>query len=115
MLLFLSSCAGFLHKNSQEIEISSNPSEAYIYVDGWIAKTPTKITLSSSSKNYIIKAKKDGYAEKEVKVERSIRYKSVFLANLIWTLGYPYAIYVDFVSGHAFELKNTEINLEKVQ
>ncbi len=109
----ISGCAGIFNGHSKEIEIASEPTDAYIYIDGWIAKTPTRIALSPSNKNYTIKIKKDGYVEQEVEVKRSVRYGPVFFANLGWLFAYPYAVYVDFSSGNAFEMMDTKIILEK--
>lgn len=106
-------CASLTGKNNQEVTISTSPSEAYIYVDGWVAKTPAKLNLTASSASYLIKVKKEGYKDEEVRINRRLRYQEVFLENLVWIFGYPLAVYADFSSGRAFELQDTQIELKE--
>ena len=109
-LLILASCAAI--PSEKEIEITSVPPNAYVYVDGWILKTPAKVTLKND-RSHVIKVKKEGYKDSEVNPEISIRYGVVFGANLIWTFVYPVAVLIDFTSGHAFGIADTHIILEE--
>lgn len=113
LCMTLFGCASLNGKNNQEVTISTSPSEAYIYVDGWVAKTPVKLNLTAASSSYLIKVKKEGYKDEEVKVNRRLRYREVFLENLVWMFGYPIAVYVDFSNGRAFELQDTQIELKE--
>jgi len=110
-LLSLSSCASLLNSRYQEVTISTSPADAYIYVDGWIAKTPTKLTINSTAKSIIVK--KEGYKQKELSIPKNTRYMQVFVGNLFWLPIYPFALYCDYGNGTAYEIENINIDLEK--
>lgn len=112
VLFFATSCATFFNPFYPEVDISTAPKDTYVYIDGWILKTPAKIKINAKTQFLI--AKKQGYKEKEVALEKKLRFKQVYLANIIWGPFYPWAIYVDYSSGKAYEIeKNININLER--
>ena len=108
-LLSVASCASLLNSRYQEVNISTLPPDAYVYVDGWIAKTPTKLTIDAKTKSILVKKK--GYREKEITMEKNTRYKHVYLGNLFWFSIYPFAVYSDYANGAAYEIKK-DINID---
>lgn len=112
LIFSLTNCASFFSFENKEIEITTIPPDAYVYVDGWIIKTPQKVVIGNNRSNVII-VKKDGYKTKEVTPDIGIKYKEVFGYNLIWTLAYPFAVAFDFITGGAFGVADTKIILEE--
>ncbi|MDA9817997.1 PEGA domain-containing protein [Flavobacteriaceae bacterium] len=112
-ILFLSSCSNMHYKkNKGGINISSNPSKAYIYVDGWITKTPASIPIFG--KKHIIKFKKDGYKDKEIEVNGDFNFFRTYIGNMIFLIFYPVAIWHDINTGAAWEInENINVNLKK--
>lgn len=119
ILPFLSSCSTYIYLKDdlrKGVNITSTPSGAYFYVDGWIAKTPANVTLSSESRNSIIKFRKEGYKEKTVKIGSKFRFFPTIIGNLLWNFFYFNALAIDMGKhGAAWDLeRNISVKLEKV-
>jgi len=105
-------CATIIHGTSQDINISSNPDEAELWIDGArMGTTPTKVTLKRKN-NYLLTIKKEGYKETTVKIESST--SAWIIGNVIF--GGIIGCGIDFISGGAYDLKpeRVDINLTKL-
>jgi hypothetical protein len=116
IFLFLSSCATYIHKKEdfKGTNITSNPSGAYVYVDGTITKTPTNIRMNVKPKEgHIIKFRKEGYKEKEVVVKKKFRPISTIFGNMLWTFWYPLTLWLDLERGAWDFEDDINVTLEK--
>jgi hypothetical protein len=105
-------CASIIHGTTQDINISSAPDQAEIWIDGAkMGSTPTKITLKRKD-NYLVTIKKEGYKEATMKIEGTA--SAWIIGNIIFG-GIPGCV-IDLLTGGAYDLKPeyVDINLTKV-
>lgn len=93
-------CASLVNGRTQEVNISSNPIGATVYVDGRNSGiTPTKVILSRKE-DHMITLKKQGYRDQNISVIRSI--SGAVAGNLI--AGGFVGWGVDAISGAQYKL-----------
>ena len=105
-------CASIINGTTQDIQISTNPDNAEIWIDGAnYGKTPSRVTLKRKS-SYLISLKKEGHKETSVKIEGKV--SSWIIGNIIF--GGIIGCGIDFISGGAYELypELLSINLTKL-
>jgi hypothetical protein len=105
-------CASIIHGTSQDINISSVPDQAEVWIDGArMGTTPTKITLKRKD-NYLVAIKKEGYTDATMKIEG--KASGWLFGNIIF--GGLIGCGVDLINGAAYELKPgiVDINLSKL-
>ena len=105
-------CASIVHGTTQDIQISSSPDNAEIWIDGAnYGKTPSRVTLKRQS-SYLITLKKEGHKESTIKIEGKV--SSWIIGNIIF--GGIIGCGIDFISGGAYDLypELLSINLSKL-
>jgi hypothetical protein len=105
-------CASIIHGTTQDINISSAPDQAEIWIDGAkMGSTPTKITLKRKD-NYLVTIKKEGYKEATMKIEGTA--SAWLIGNIIF--GGIIGCGIDLITGGAYDLKPeyVDINLTKL-
>lgn len=105
-------CATIIHGSSQDVNISSSPDEAEVWIDGArMGTTPTKVNLKRKS-DYLVTVKKEGYKEATVKIEGST--SAWIIGNVIF--GGIIGCGIDFITGGAYDLKpeRVDINMTKL-
>ncbi len=105
-------CASIIHGSSQDINISSSPDEAEVWIDGArMGMTPTKVNLKRKN-DYLVTVKKEGYKEATVKIEGST--SAWIIGNVIF--GGIIGCGIDFITGGAYDLKpeRVDINMTKL-
>ena len=105
-------CATIIHGSSQDINISSSPDEAEVWIDGArMGTTPTKVTLKRKN-DYLVTVKKEGYKEATMKIEGET--SAWVIGNVIF--GGIIGCGIDFITGGAYDLKpeRVDINLTKL-
>lgn len=105
-------CATIIHGTTQDIDISSAPDQAEVWIDGArMASTPTKVTLKRKD-NYLVTIKKEGYKEATVKIEGTT--SAWIIGNIIF--GGIIGCGIDLISGGAYDLKpeRLDINMTKL-
>ena len=105
-------CATIIHGSTQEIQLSSAPDAAEIWIDGSrMGTTPTTVTLKRSG-TFLVTMKKEGYKEATVKIEGST--SAWIIGNIIF--GGIIGCGIDLISGGAYDLKpeRVDINLTKM-
>jgi hypothetical protein len=96
-------CATIIHGSSQDINISSCPDEADVWIDGArMGTTPTKLTLKRKNE-YLVTVKKEGYKETTLKIERIT--SGWIIGNIIFGVGGIIGCGIDFINGAAYDLK----------
>lgn len=100
-------CATIVKGRSQKITVMSNPSEAWVTVDGQQIKTPGAITLDSTRSMYVLKFEKEGYEPVEFKLKREL--SGWLFGNIIF--GGIIGIVIDFVSNSAYKLSPEEVEV----
>lgn len=100
-------CASIIHGSRQDINISSSPDDAEVWIDGVrMGATPTKVTLKRKD-NYLVTVKKEGYKDATVKIEGST--SAWIIGNVIF--GGIIGCGIDFLSGAAYDLKPERIDV----
>lgn len=105
--LFASSCATIFRGTDQVINITSEPSNANVLVDGSsMGKTPLSLSLRKS-KHSSVMVKKAGYNTQTRQLNKS--FDPISLLNIFWDYSTT-----DFISGAAFEYQPNSLhfNLE---
>jgi len=105
-------CGSIIHGTSQDINISSSPDEAEVWIDGArMGTTPTKVNLKRKG-DYLVTVKKEGYKEATVKIEGST--SAWIIGNIVF--GGIIGCGVDFITGGAYDLKpeRVDINMTKL-
>ena len=105
-------CATIIHGSTQDINISSAPDQAEVWIDGArMATTPTKVTLKRKD-DYLVTIKKEGYKKATVKIEGTT--SAWIIGNVIF--GGIIGCGVDLITGGAYDLKpeRVDINLTKL-
>jgi hypothetical protein len=105
-------CGTIFRGVTQDIQISSSPDMAEVWIDGVrMGTTPTELTLKRKN-NYLVTVKKEGLKEATVKIEGSM--SGWVIANIIF--GGVIGCGIDFITGGAYDLKpeRVDINLTKL-
>jgi hypothetical protein len=105
-------CATIIHGSSQDINISSAPDQADVWIDGArMGTTPTKVTLKRKN-DYLVTVKKEGYKEATVKIEGAT--SAWIIGNVIF--GGIIGCGIDFITGGAYDLKpeRVDFNMTKL-
>ncbi|MGH7273739.1 MAG: PEGA domain-containing protein [Nitrospiria bacterium] len=111
VIFLLPGCAGLINGSTQEISITSNPSEANVSVEGLQLKTPANVNLSRKA-SHTAKFEKEGY---EPAIERMERRPSWWiLLDALWGLLFFIPLLTDLGSGgfYAFD-DEVHVNLTK--
>lgn len=101
-------CATIMKEEWEDIYIETDPPGAIVNVDnGQKCFTPCHLELARK-KNYNLVIRKDGFAEKKYFVSgRSI--DGWLWGNLVFLLGLPIAVGVDFYTGNAYDFSPSHI------
>jgi hypothetical protein len=106
VIVALSACAAIFKGSSEEIELSSDPQGAKIYLNNqYVGITPTYMKLESK-KTYHFEFKKDGYKTRPVFLGNSVGAGWVILDILF---GGIIGIVVDAATGSWYELDNSMV------
>ena len=109
--ILLSSCATLFKGSTEDINFSSDPGDAKVYVNGvLLGKTPVELNLKTN-KTYTIEFKKEGYETRTVVLNNSVVAGYVVLDILAGVL----PIVVDAATGCWYQLDQEHVNavLEK--
>ena len=105
-------CATIIHGSSQDIDISSAPDQAEVWIDGArMGTTPTKVSLKRNG-TFLVTVKKEGYKEATVKIDGTT--SAWIIGNVIF--GGIIGCGIDFLTGGAYDLKpeRVDMNLTKL-
>ena len=107
--LMLTSCATIIKGSKQEFQITSNPSQATVYVnESSIGKTPITTKLARKEKNTKIKLTLEGYKDVEIPLKREGNgwvWGNIVFGGLI-------GLIVDLSDGAMYKLTPEQINAE---
>ena len=104
----LSSCATIMHGTHQSVGISSNPSNASIWVDRQYAGTTPMIVEMSRKDNHVVRIELDGYQPYEAVFSRQVSgwvFGNVFFGGVI-------GLAVDAISGGLYMLTPDQVQAE---
>lgn len=105
-ILLLSGCATIISGSRQNVEISSEPSSAKVYINEVeIGKTPVQRKLKRNQEYQLI-LKLDGYKTYETKLER--KFNAWYIGNVL--IGGIIGLIVDPITGAIHKLKPEEID-----
>ncbi|SEA22580.1 PEGA domain-containing protein [Bizionia paragorgiae] len=105
-VLFLSSCATIVSGSRQNVEITSEPSAATVFINEIeIGNAPVQKNLKRNQ-DYQLTLKLDGYKTYETKLER--KFNAWYLGNI--SIGGLIGIIIDPITGAIHKLKPEEIN-----
>jgi len=104
----LTSCATIMHGTRQNIGISSNPSNASVWVDhAYIGNTPIIVEMSRKN-NHIVRIELDGYQPYEATFSKQV--SGWVFGNVIF--GGIIGLAVDAISGGIYSLTPDQIQAE---
>ncbi len=104
--IFLNGCATLFKGSTEEVNVSSKPVGAEVYVNGVLMGT-TPVTLKlKSNKSYTIQFKKDGFLTKSVVLNNSIGTGWLILD----VLGGLIPVIVDASTGNWYTLDQDNVN-----
>jgi len=107
--LLFSSCATIIKGSKQEFNITSNPSQATVYVnENPIGKTPITTKLARKEKNTKIKLTLEGYKDVEIPLTRE--GNGWVWGNIVF--GGIIGLIVDLSDGAIYQLTPKQINAE---
>lgn len=106
--MLLTSCASIMHGTRQTVGISSNPSNAEVWVDNqYIGCSPTIVELTRKD-NHFVTIKLTGYQPYEVTLTRGV--SGWVFGNVIF--GGVIGLAVDAISGGLYELTPDQVRGE---
>lgn len=104
--LILSSCATIFKGSTDDVNFSSEPTGAKVYVNGnLLGTTPVQLELKSKN-SYTIEFKKEGYETKTVVLNNSVGAGWIVLDVLFGVV----PIIVDAATGNWYELDQEHVN-----
>lgn len=104
-----SSCATIIKGSKQEFNITSNPSQATVYVNGTsIGKTPLKTKLARKETNTVVRLSLEGYKDVEIPLKRE--GNGWIWGNIVF--GGLIGLIVDASDGAMYKLTPEQINAE---
>lgn len=114
-LFLMAGCASIIHGSMQNVDITSQPIGARIYIDGEdLGKTPHTVSLrrkgrakgdKSKKDFYAVKIELDGYYPYELKIKREM--DGWFLGNLLF--GGVIGVIIDASNGSMYKLTPDQI------
>ena len=108
-ITFLSSgCSTITKGGRQLITINSEPSGAKVNIGGLKGTTPYTADLATD-KDYIADISLEGYENQQVQITKSFRAGTTILGNILWLF---IGVIVDVVSGSAYGLNPTNVNVQ---
>lgn len=106
--LLLTSCATVIHGTRQTIGISSNPSNAHVWVDQmYVGNTPLLVEMSRKDNHYV-RIELDGYLPYEATFTRQV--SGWIFGNVIF--GGVIGLAIDAISGGIYALTPEQIHAE---
>jgi hypothetical protein len=106
-IFIINGCATIIHGTTQEVSITTDPSEATLCVDGRENyKSPAKITMKRKD-DHIVEVAKEGFDKENINIKSVI--SGAVAGNLL--LGGLIGIGVDAISGGASRLEPDNINV----
>jgi len=100
ILLLLNSCATIVNGTTQDVNITSNPAEAVVLINGLaIGETPMMMEVSRKEGG-LIRIEKDGYESVEILLQRDL--SGWYFGNIIF--GGLIGLILDPINGAAFKL-----------
>jgi hypothetical protein len=108
MLYGLQGCATIVKGSRQQVTITSNPSQANIYINGRLyGKTPTLARLERKD-NHFIKIELEGYHPYETHLDR--RFNGWIFGNIVF--GGIIGIIVDASTGAMYSLSPNQVSAQ---
>ncbi|QNK77959.1 PEGA domain-containing protein [Winogradskyella sp. PAMC22761] len=105
-VLLLSSCATIISGSRQNVEITSEPSSAKVYINEIeIGQTPVQKNLRRNQE-YQLTLKLDGYKTYETKLEK--KFNAWYIGNVL--IGGIIGLVIDPITGAMHKLKPEEID-----
>ena len=106
--IILTSCATIIHGTSQTVAISSNPTNAKVFVDGQeTGITPVNVDLKRKD-SHTVRIELDGYSPYEINLNRKV--DAWIAGNIVF--GGIIGLAVDAISGGMYKLSPEEIMAE---
>ncbi len=107
-LLSLASCATMVNGTMQPIAITSNPTNANVYIDSMhVGKTPVQVSLTRANEHFI-KIELDGYHPFELQMKKKM--SGWVLGNLL--IGDIAGVIVDNSTGSIYKLSPQQVTRE---
>ena len=104
-------CATIIHGTTQDIEVSSSPDNAEVWVDGAkLGSTPTRLTLKRKS-SHEIKISKQGYKDVTATLDNNV--DAWIIGNVIF--GGLIGCGIDFITGGAYDLTPERLDINLTQ
>lgn len=111
LCLSVTSCATIMHGTTQSIGISSNPTNADIWVDRhFVGNTPLVVSMSRKD-NHLIRLELDGYQPYEMMIQREV--SGWVFGNIVF--GGFIGLAIDAVTGGIYVLTPDQVNAEMKQ
>ncbi|HSX03366.1 MAG TPA: PEGA domain-containing protein [Rhabdochlamydiaceae bacterium] len=107
-LLFLTSCATIMHGTKESVGISSNPSNADVWVDNTFVGTSPTIVQMTRKDNHFIRIELKGYEPYEIALTRKL--SGWVFGNIVF--GGVIGLAVDAISGGLYQLTPAQIQAE---
>lgn len=106
--LLTTSCATIVSGSKQNVNFSSNPSKATIFIDEVeVGKTPFEIKLARKSEHSVM-IKLDGYQTYETKLTK--KFNAWYIGNILF--GGLIGIIIDPITGAMYNLSPDQINAQ---
>ena len=109
-MLLLSSCATIMHGTKQSVGISSNPSNANVWLDRQYCGTTPLLVDMSRKDNHIVSLQLDGYQPYEVIFSRQL--SGWVFGNVVF--GGIIGLAVDAISGGIYRLTPEQIEAQLI-
>lgn len=107
-MMLLTSCATIVHGTTQKIGISSNPTNAYVFVDNYpMGTTPVMVDLKRNQ-NHFVRIELPGFVPYEIVLTRQI--SGWVFGNIIF--GGFIGLAVDAVSGGIYRLTPEQVSAQ---
>lgn len=111
MITTLTSCCTILHGTKQSVGISSNPSNATVWVDrAFVGNTPVVVEMSRKD-NHIVRIELEGYQPFEAVFSKKV--SAWVFGNIVF--GGLVGLAVDAVSGGIYMLTPDQVQAEMLQ
>ncbi|MGV1013060.1 MAG: PEGA domain-containing protein [Flavobacterium sp.] len=106
--LLITSCATIVSGSKQNVNFSSNPSTATIFIDEVeVGKTPFEIRLERKNEHSVM-IKLEGYQTYETRLTK--KFNGWYLGNIVF--GGIIGLIIDPITGAMYNLSPSEINAE---
>ena len=108
--IFSISCATIISGRSQELPVTSNPSEAIVTIGSMKQVSPATFILDRRQGVYVVKVQKEGYETVEVTLKKGVN--GWVFGNLIF--GGIIGLVIDISSGSASKFTPTEVDVNLI-